>query len=65
MAGFTSRHSLFFILKAMNDVTLSVFVDESGNFKLPDRESRFYIIGMVIHDQSIDISSEIARLERL
>ena len=52
MAGFTSRHSLFFILKAMNDVTLSVFVDESGNFKLPDRESRFYIIGMVIHDQS-------------
>ena len=64
MAGFTSRHSLFFILKAMNDVTLSVFVDESGNFKLPNRESRFYIIGMVIHDQSIDISSEIARLER-
>ena len=48
----------------MNDVTLSVFVDESGNFKLPDRESRFYIIGMVIHDQSIDIASEIARLER-
>ena len=63
MAGFTSRHSLF-LPKAMSDRTLSVFVDESGNFKLPDRESRFYIIGMVIHDQAIDITPEIASLER-
>ena len=48
----------------MSDRTLSIFVDESGNFKLPDRESRFYIIGMVIHDQTIDITPEIASLER-
>ena len=48
----------------MNAKTLSIFVDESGNFHFPDAESRFYIIGMVFHDQSIDISSEIARLER-
>ena len=48
----------------MNDRTLSIFVDESGNFKLPDRESRFYIISMVLHDQSIDISAEITELER-
>lgn len=48
----------------MGGKTLSVFVDESGNFRYPDSESRFYIIGMVFHDQSIDISEEIARLER-
>ena len=44
--------------------TLSVFVDESGNFCFPDAESRFYIIGMVFHDQAVDISREIAILER-
>ena len=48
----------------MGTGTLSVFVDESGNFRLPDLESRFYIVGMVFHDQSIDMSAEIARLER-
>ena len=48
----------------MNTTTLSVFVDESGNFHLPDSESRFYIVGMVFHDQSVDISDEINRLER-
>ncbi len=53
-----------FILLAMNGRTLSIFVDESGNFKLPDQESRFYIVGMVLHDQSVNISAEIATLER-
>ena len=43
---------------------MSVFVDESGNFHHPDLESRFYIVGMVFHDQSVDIAAEIARLER-
>lgn len=49
---------------AMEARTLSVFVDESGNFRFPDSESRFYIVGMVFHDQSVDISREIAVLER-
>ena len=48
----------------MNSKTLSVFVDESGNFKLPDPDSRFYILTMVFHDQSVDISHDIAHLER-
>ncbi len=43
---------------------MSVFVDESGNFHHPDLESRFYIVGMVFHDQAVDIAAEIARLER-
>ena len=37
--------------------TLSVFVDESGRFQHPDRDSRFYIVGMVFHDQSADITN--------
>ena len=48
----------------MEAKVLSIFVDESGNFRFPDSECRFYILGMVLHDQSIDISSEIAKLER-
>ena len=38
--------------------TLSVFVDESGRFQHPDPDSRFYIIGMVFHDQSDDIARQ-------
>ena len=38
---------------------LSVFVDESGSFLYPDRDSRFYIIGMVFHDQSMDIRRQL------
>ncbi len=48
----------------MAEKVLSIFVDESGNFRFPDSESRFYILGMVFHDQSIDISADISRLER-
>lgn len=38
---------------------LSIFVDESGSFLYPDRDSRFYIIGMVFHDQSMDIRGQL------
>ena len=44
--------------------TLSIFVDESGRFQYPDVDSRFYILGMVFHDQSYDISRVVADLER-
>ena len=44
--------------------TLSIFVDESGRFQYPDELSRFYILGMVFHDQDCDISSLVADLER-
>ena len=43
---------------------LSIFVDESGRFQHPDPSSRFYIIGMVFHDQSSDISHLVADLAR-
>ena len=41
------------------DKTLSVFVDESGRFQHPDKDSRFYIVGMVFHDQSADITNAV------
>ena len=44
--------------------TLSIFVDESGRFQHPDNDSRFYILGMVFHDQDSDISALVADLER-
>jgi len=43
--------------------TLSVFIDESGDFGKFDPKSPYYYVSMVLHDQSIDISSEIANLE--
>ena len=42
--------------------TLSIFVDESGRFLHPDEESRFYILGLVLHDQSHDIGPLCERL---
>ncbi len=44
--------------------TLSIFVDESERFQHPDDASRFYIIGLVFHNQAFDISGLVADLER-
>lgn len=41
---------------------LSVFVDESGNL---GRDSKYYILSLVFHDQAVDVSGEIAAYERL
>ena len=43
---------------------LSIFVDESGRFQFPDRESRFYILGLILHDQSNPIDRYVADLQR-
>ena len=43
---------------------LSIFVDESGRFQHPDISFRFYILGMVFHDQACDISQSVADLDR-
>ena len=43
---------------------LSIFVDESGDFGEYDFHAPFYIISMVIHDQSIDIEEDLLKLER-
>lgn len=43
----------------MNDKTLSCFIDESGDFGPYDFHSPFYIVSVVLHDQSVDISDYI------
>ena len=41
---------------------LSVFVDESGDFGEYEKHAPYYIITMILHDQSVDISAEIGKL---
>ena len=43
---------------------LSIFIDESGDFGPYDYHSPYYIIAMVFHDQTADISGPIAKLNR-
>lgn len=47
----------------MGKKTLSIFVDESGRFQYPDATSRFYIISLVLHDQDVDLSQQLAGLD--
>ena len=42
---------------------LSIFIDESGDFGPYDYRSPYYIITMVFHDQSVNISEPIVKLE--
>ena len=50
-------------IRAMTRKTLSIFVDESGKLLYPDSQSRFYIVGMVFHDQDFNMSDLIAKLD--
>lgn len=43
--------------------TLSIFVDESGDFGPYSKHSPYYIVSMIFHNQSIDINNEINKLE--
>ncbi len=42
---------------------LSIFVDESGDFGEYNHHAPFYIISMVLHDQSINIENDLKALE--
>ena len=48
----------------MSNKTLSVFIDESGDFGKFDPKSPNYYVSMVLHDQAVDISAEINSLEQ-
>lgn len=43
---------------------LSVFIDESGDFGPYEHHAPYYIITLVFHDQSFDISDQIKHLKR-
>jgi len=42
---------------------LSIFIDESGDFGRTENQSPFYIVTLVFHDQSDDISENVSRLK--
>lgn len=42
---------------------LSIFCDESGDFGPYDHHCPYYILTLVFHDQSIDISNEVSLIE--
>lgn len=44
----------------MSGKILSVFIDESGDFGPYEQHSPYYIVSMVLHDQSVDISPNIS-----
>jgi len=46
----------------MNKI-LSIFIDESGDFGEYDHKAPYYMVAMVLHDQQVDISSEINSLD--
>ena len=43
---------------------LSIFIDESGEFGEYDFHSPYYIIAMVMHDQTYDMTGELDKLEK-
>ena len=47
----------------MNETTLSIFVDESGNLSCTKDSSRFYIVSLVLHDQSNPIDGQVHELD--
>lgn len=47
----------------MSEKCLSVFIDESGDFGPYEPHSPYYLVAMVLHDQSIDITDNISAFE--
>lgn len=47
----------------MEKRTLSIFIDESGDFGTYSPHAPYYIVSMVLHDQSHNIQSEIRSLD--
>ena len=47
----------------MTEKTLSVFIDESGDFGPYESYAPYYIVALVLHEQNIDISKDIYSFE--
>lgn len=43
---------------------LSIFIDESGDFGKYSKQSPYYMVGMVFHDQRVDVAEDITILDR-
>ena len=44
---------------------ISIFIDESGNFGEYQSHNPFYLLTLVFHDQSLDISPNLIRLNEV
>ena len=44
---------------------LSIFIDESGDFGEVKERPAYYLVTMVFHNQAVDISIEIEKLEEV
>ena len=42
---------------------ISVFIDESRSFDREDIASRYYLVCMVFHDQTIDLTPHLSKFE--
>lgn len=51
-----------FLLIFMRNKLLSVFIDESGDFGPYEKHNPYYIVALITHDQSIDITREISQM---
>lgn len=47
----------------MSEKILSAFIDESGDFGPYDTHTPYYLVSMVLHSQSVDISANIRALD--
>ncbi|MCM1268779.1 MAG: hypothetical protein NC302_12830 [Bacteroidales bacterium] len=47
----------------MTEKILSIFIDESGDFGPYEKHNPYYLVAMVAHEQSVDISGEIAKMD--
>ncbi len=47
----------------MAEKVLSVFIDESGDFGAYEHHAPYYLVAMVLHDQSVDISADIQGMD--
>ena len=47
----------------MSENVLSVFIDESGDFGPYEHHAPYYIVSMILHEQSIDVSDNICGLD--
>ena len=48
----------------MKENILSIFIDESGDFGPYEHHTPYYLVAMVLHDQSVSIESNIQELSQ-
>lgn len=61
--GYTPPLLWVLVMSKKEQKILSIFIDELGDFGEYQAISPYYIVAIVLHDQSVDISSDIVKLD--